>query len=261
MNSHFINIFESSFNNKIFTIYNLLSSIFFWLGLNRFIYLVKNNFLLFYKDHVSKYYIYSKTIENDVQVKTKILKLIKVKLFLDFILNIHLNVNNESNNIILHNYFNNFHVLILYGSCFEIKYENTLGVQVFKREIGYYNKYLNTNINKIIYGKHEYHVMSDNSKYFFKFLFDYIKNYKLFNKNFCVTLTKQDYNTYNEAKFFEYGKTSESNYKNNNELNNDELNNDDKNDDKSNKINNYELKSEFPIKICSDMEKYYIESF
>lgn len=167
---------------------------------------IKTNSITFYESHVSKYYIDVECAEKDIQIKRKILKLIKIKLFFDFILNIHFNGNDElkSNNITFHNYFNNFHVLILYGSCFELKHETTLNVQAFKRQIGYYNKYSNTVVNKIIYSKNNYHIMSDNSKYFLKSLFDYIKNHKLFNKNFCVTLTKHDYGTYNQAMFFEY---------------------------------------------------------
>ena len=200
---------------------------------------VRQNLIIFYNNHVSKYYIYSEGKEEDIQIKRKILKLIKIKLFFNFILNIHFNGNDElkSNNITFHNYFNNFHVLILYGSCFELKHETTVNVQAFKRQIGYYNKYSNTVENKIIYGKNNYHIMSDDSKYFLKSLFDYIKNHKLFNKNFCVTLTNHDYGTYNQAMFFDYNIDP----------------------DKKGGILNTKVISHDSNDIC--MEKYYVESF
>ena len=236
MHYHFLGNFTHSINNNTLMVYNIFSNFFFWLGVTNFFSIIKKNVVLFYNDHVSKYYIHVEGIEEDIQIKKKILKLIKIKLFFDFILNIHFNGNDEmkSNNIIFHNYFNNFHVLILYGSCFELKHETTLNVQAFKRQIGYYNKYSNTVVNKIIYGKNNYDIMSDTSKYFLKSLFDYIKNHKLFNKNFCVTLTKHDYGTYNEAKFFEYN------------------------------INKNSMEGalyETVISNDSNIEKYYVESF
>ena len=90
-----------------------------FLGLIKLYNIVSQNLINLYNNHVSKYYLEHTELNNDIETNKKFLKLIKIKLFFDFVLNIHLvdnkAVNVNKNDILYHNYFNDFHMLILFG--------------------------------------------------------------------------------------------------------------------------------------------------
>ena len=172
---------------------------------------IKNNCISFYESHVFKYYLEHTVLNNDVETNKKILKLIKIKLFFDFVLNIHLvdnkAVNVNKNDILYHNYFNDFHMLILFGKCYELIPNDTIGVQTFKRHMGYYGFYSKNHVNKIVFERNNLHIMSNNVKYpLLNKLLNNIRDLKFLNDDrFCITLVKNIIkNESNEAKFIIY---------------------------------------------------------